>query len=59
MHGGTIVDATIIDAPSSTKNKEKKRDPEMHQTIAIHENSATVQLNVITRGGRLKAPMLP
>lgn len=24
MHGGTIVDATIIDAPSSTKNKEKK-----------------------------------
>jgi len=32
MHGGSIVDATIIDAPSSTKNTEKKRDPEMHQT---------------------------
>lgn len=31
MHGGTIVDATIIEAPSSTKNAEKKRDPEMHQ----------------------------
>ena len=29
---GTIVDATIIGAPSSTKNGEKKRDPEMHQT---------------------------
>jgi len=29
---GTIVDATIISAPSSTKNAEKKRDPEMHQT---------------------------
>lgn len=29
---GTIVDATIINAPSSTKNIEKKRDPEMHQT---------------------------
>jgi IS5 family transposase len=29
---GTIVDATIISAPSSTKNSEKKRDPEMHQT---------------------------
>ena len=29
---GTIVDATIIDAPSSTKNAKKKRDPEMHQT---------------------------
>ncbi len=29
---GTIVDATIISAPSSTKNREKARDPEMHQT---------------------------
>jgi len=29
---GTIVDATIIHAPSSTKNREEKRDPEMHQT---------------------------
>lgn len=29
---GTIVDATIIGAPSSTKNADKKRDPEMHQT---------------------------
>ena len=29
---GTIVDATIISAPSSTKNSEKQRDPQMHQT---------------------------
>ena len=29
---GTIVDATIIAAPSSTKNAQKARDPEMHQT---------------------------
>jgi transposase, IS5 family len=29
---GTIVDATIISAPSSTKNKTGTRDPEMHQT---------------------------
>lgn len=29
---GTIVDATIISAPSSTKNKERSRDPEMKQT---------------------------
>ncbi|HWF60342.1 MAG TPA: IS5 family transposase [Nitrospira sp.] len=29
---GTIVDATIIAAPSSTKNRPKERDPEMHQT---------------------------
>lgn len=28
----TIVDATIIGAPSSTKNADNKRDPEMHQT---------------------------
>jgi IS5 family transposase len=32
VHKGTIVDATIINAPSSTKNKEGKRDPDMHQT---------------------------
>lgn len=31
MRQGTIVDATIIAAPSSTKNKAKARDPEMHQ----------------------------
>lgn len=29
---GTIVDASIISAPSSTKNKERQRDPEMKQT---------------------------
>jgi IS5 family transposase len=29
---GTIVDATIINAPSSTKNAAGERDPEMHQT---------------------------
>jgi transposase, IS5 family len=29
---GTIVDATIIHAPSSTKNRSRERDPEMHQT---------------------------
>lgn len=32
MRGGSVVDATIIEAPSSTKNSEKARDPEMHQT---------------------------
>ena len=32
LRAGTIVDATIIAAPSSTKNKEGERDPEMHQT---------------------------
>jgi IS5 family transposase len=31
ISAGTIVDATIIHAPSSTKNREQSRDPEMHQ----------------------------
>jgi len=32
MRGGSIIDATIIAAPSSTKNATGTRDPEMHQT---------------------------
>ncbi|MDO8535303.1 MAG: IS5 family transposase [Xanthobacteraceae bacterium] len=32
VSSGTIVDATIISAPSSTKNQSGERDPEMHQT---------------------------
>ena len=32
LREGTIVDATILSAPTSTKNKKKARDPEMHQT---------------------------
>ena len=32
MRGGSIVDATIIEAPKSTKNSDNTRDPEMHST---------------------------
>lgn len=32
LREGTIVDASIISAPSSTKNQDNSRDPEMHQT---------------------------
>jgi len=32
LRSGTLVDATIIDAPSSTKNKAGARDPEMSST---------------------------
>src|SRR3546814_12615722 len=32
LRQGTMVDATIIHAPSSTTNRENARDPEMHQT---------------------------
>jgi hypothetical protein len=38
LRQGTIVDATLIHAPSSTKNKEGKRDPEMHQYIFLLSN---------------------
>ena len=34
---GTLVDATIIEAPTSTKNKSGERDPEMHQTKKGHQ----------------------
>ena len=37
MRAGTIVDATIIAAPSSTKNVKGERDPEMHQTKKGHQ----------------------
>jgi IS5 family transposase len=33
LKSGTIVDATIIAAPTSTKNADQSRDPEMHQTL--------------------------
>src|SRR5271154_2587228 len=32
LREGTLVDATLIAAPPSTKNRERQRDPEMHQT---------------------------
>lgn len=32
LHEGTMVDASIVAAPASTKNREKQRDPDMHQT---------------------------
>jgi IS5 family transposase len=32
LRKGTLVDATLIAAPRSTKNRDKERDPEMHQS---------------------------
>ncbi len=32
LREGTVVDATIIHAPISTKNEKRERDPQMHQT---------------------------
>ncbi len=32
LNNGSVIDATLIAAPASTKNSSGKRDPEMHQT---------------------------
>ena len=60
LKSGTIVDATIINAPSSTKNESKARDPEMQQTkkngqwyfgMKVHVGASTQGLvhNLATR----------
>ena len=33
LNNGSVIDATLIATPASTKNSSGKRDPEMHQTI--------------------------
>ena len=55
---GTIVDSTIISAPSSTKNRERARDPEMHQTRktpqdAKGSSSEVLVVGTVSPGGRL------
>lgn len=37
LRQGTIVDATLINAPSSIKNKDGKRDPKIHQTRKVNQ----------------------
>ena len=46
MKEGTIVDATIIAAPSSTKNEKGERDPEMHQAKKGNEWHFGMKLHV-------------
>ena len=46
LSGGTIVDATLIAAPPSTKNKDKCRDPEMHQTKKGNEWHFGMKLHI-------------
>lgn len=43
---GTVVDATIIAAPSSTKNKDRARDPEMHQTKKRNQWSFSMKAHI-------------
>lgn len=46
VNRGTIVDATRISAPSSTKNRQKKRDPDMHQTKKGNQWSVGMKAHV-------------
>lgn len=45
---GSMVDATIVQAPSSTKNKEKKRDPEMHSTKKNNQHYFGMKIHIGT-----------
>src|SRR5471030_475454 len=69
---GTIVDATIIHAPSSTKNREQKRDPEMHQTrkgkqwyfgmkahVGVDSRTKLIHTAVVTPANVADARVLP
>jgi IS5 family transposase len=69
---GTIVDATIIHAPSSTKNREQKRDPEMHQTkkgkqwyfgmkahVGVDSKTKIIHSAVVTAANVADAVVLP
>jgi IS5 family transposase len=44
LKAGTILDATIINAPSSTKNNKRERDPEMHSVAKCQPTSKTAPL---------------
>ena len=46
LSGGTIVDATLIAAPPSTKNQDNSRDPEMHQTRKGNEWHFGMKLHI-------------
>src|ERR1022692_2934100 len=69
---GTIVDATIIHAPSSTKNREQQRDPAMHQTkkgnqwyfgmkahVGVDSKSKLIHTVVATAANVADATVLP
>ena len=55
MKQGTIIDTTIIAAPSSTKNEKGERDPEMHQTKKGNQwYFGTVPISVVVRSRCLR-----
>src|SRR5947208_2740050 len=69
---GTIVDATIIHAPCSTKNQKQERDPEMHQTkkgkqwyfgmkahVGVDSKTKMIHTAVVTAANVADARVLP
>jgi transposase, IS5 family len=69
---GTIVDATILHAPTSTKNQEQQRDPEMHQTkkgnqwyfgmkahVGVDSNTKIIHTAVATAANVADSTVLP
>jgi transposase, IS5 family len=54
--GGTMVDATIVNAPSSTKNKDQSRDPEMHQTKKGNQWHFVRSAHLASRDRRKRRP---
>ncbi|MCO1335765.1 transposase [Microbulbifer sp. OS29] len=48
LREGTIVDATIISAPSLTKNKKKKCDPQIHETKKSNQWHFGMKLHIDT-----------
>ena len=42
----TIVDATIVSAPSSTKNRDGQRDPKMHRTRMGNESCCSISAHI-------------
>jgi len=69
---GTIVDATLIHAPSSTKNREQSRDPEMHQAkkgrnwyfgmkahVGVDSKSKIIHTAVVTSANVSDVAILP
>jgi transposase, IS5 family len=69
---GTIVDATLIHAPSSTKNREQSRDPEMHQArkgkqwyfgmkahVGVDSKTKVIHTAVVTAANVSDVTMLP
>ena len=72
LRRGTIVDSTLIAAPSSTKNKEKRRDPDAHQSrkgnqwyfgykahIGVDEDSGLIRTLETTSGNVSDVAMTP